>query len=359
MRHDEIAGLPKAVLHDHLDGALRVETVLELADEVGHLLPATDVDGLRRWFHQGESGSLERYLASFEHTIAVMQTADGVRRVAYEAAVDLAADGAVYAEVRFDPGLSTRRGLDRFDVLEAALDGLDAAAAETGLRCGLIVTALRHGSDSEDAAEAAIRFRTSGVVGFDLAGPEAGYPPDRHLPAIGMARRAGLGITIHAGEGDGPHSIWRAVALCGAQRIGHGARIAEDTDFDGVRITRLGDVARRIRDHRIPLEIAVTSNVHTGMVRSPQVHPLGALHRAGFTVSINTDNRLMSGVTLADEYELAATAFGLTRADLRTMTVRAIEGGFGDWEERRRIIATVVEPAYQEPTGEGNPVAAR
>lgn len=345
---DPLAGpSPTAVLHDHLDGGLRVETVLELAEATGHRLPATDPDALGAWFDQGSSGSLERYLEAFVHTVGVMQTADAIERVAFEAVEDHARDGVVYAEVRFDPGLCTAGGLDRFDVVEAALAGLDRAARETGLRAYLIVTALRNLRDSEEAARAAVRFAGRGVVGFDLAGPERGHPPDVHLPAIRAARAAGLGITLHAGEGDGPHSIWRALTICGADRIGHGVHIADATDFDGSTIRSLDRFATRVRDLRVPLEVAVTSNLHTDTYRDG--HPLGALYRAGFNVSVNTDNRLMSGVTVSGEYEAAASAFGLSREDLGAMTVAAIEAGFGPWSDRRRLIDDVVRPGWGLP----------
>ncbi len=342
----DISSLPKAVLHDHLDGGLRVETVLELADDIGYRLPANGVEDLGAWFNQGGSGSLERYLEAFDHTVAVMQTADNVARVAYESAMDHSTDGVVYAESRFDPTLSTQGDLTREDVIEAALDGFRRASDASGIVIGAIVIALRHLPGSEDTARAAVRFKDEGVVAFDLAGPEAGFPPDDHLAAIKVARDAGLGITLHAGEGDGVHSMWRALALCGAQRIGHGVRIAEDTDFDGSSITALGPMARRVRDHRIPLEISVTSNVHTSAVDGLDMHPLRALYDTGFNVTINTDNKLMSGVTVGSEYELAANHFGLVTEDLGKITVRAVEAGFGDWDVRRRLIAEVIEPAY-------------
>jgi adenosine deaminase len=334
------------VLHDHLDGGLRPQTVLDLADACGHLLPAVDVASLRSWFHQGRSGSLERYLEAFVHTVGVMQTADAVERVAYEAAVDLAADGVVYAEVRFDPGLCTAGGLHRFDVVEAALAGLSRARRDIDLAVYLVVSGLRHRADTMEAARAAVRFAGDGVVGFDLAGPEAGFPPDVHLPAIRAAADAGLGITLHAGEGAGPHSMWLARAQCGAQRLGHGVRIVDDTDFDGRAIDKMGRFATRVRDQRIPLEVAITSNIHTGTFASAEVHPFGALLSAGFNVSLNTDNRLMSDVTVSGEYELARQVFGIEEADLAGMTVRALEAGFGPWPERRRIIADVVSSVY-------------
>ncbi|MCL1594571.1 MAG: adenosine deaminase [Actinomycetia bacterium] len=343
----DFIALPKAVLHEHLDGGLRVDTILEIADSEGYTdLPADDADSLAAWFFQGRSGSLERYLEAFVHTTAVMQTAESISRIAYESAEDLAADGVVYAEVRYDPGLSTPGGLTREDAIEAILDGFARASRDFGITVYLIVAALRHLTDSLDVVQAATPFIGQGVVAFDLAGPEKGFPPDLHLEACRLARQNGLGLTLHAGEGDGPHSIWRALALCDAQRIGHGVHIADDTDFDGSRISDLGAFARRVRDHRIPLEIAITSNLHTASYGTAVGHPFGALLAQGFNVSINTDNRLMSGVSVSSEYQLAAEAFQLSRSVLGHVTVNAIEAGFGDWPDRYRLIEDVVKPAY-------------
>lgn len=346
MDHAQVEALPKAVLHEHLDGGLRVETVIDLADAVGHRLPADDEAGLAAWFHQGRSGSLERYLEAFAHTIAVMQTQEAISRVAAESVEDLAADGVVYAEVRFDPGLCTREGLTREDVLEAATDGVASAAKQAGIDAHVIACALRHLDDSELAAKAAVRFKDHGVVGFDLAGPEVGFPPDAHMAAIMLIRESGLGLTLHAGEGDGPHSIWRALAVCGAQRIGHGVHVADDIPVvDGV-LTDLTPFARSVRDHRIPLEVAITSNLHTASYADAETHPFGPLFRAGFNVSLNTDNRLMSGVSVSGEYALAAGAHRLSVEDLGIITVNAIDAGFGAWPERKRLVDEVVKPAY-------------
>ncbi|MGI9666239.1 MAG: adenosine deaminase [Acidimicrobiia bacterium] len=341
---------PKAVLHDHLDGGLRVATVLELADEIGHQLPADNHGDLSDWFHQGQSGSLERYLEAFDHTIAVMQTANAIERVAIEAVEDLSADDVIYAELRFDPGLFTKEGLRREEVVEAALSGLATASRDRDIVVYGIVCALRHQNDSEHAADAAIRFHGDGVVAFDLAGPEAGYPPDQHLAAIRKIQAAGLGLTLHAGEGDGPHSVWRALALCGAQRIGHGVHLADETDFgEGGSITRLGSLAERVRDQQVPLEVAITSNLHTGGFEDAPSHPFGEMFRTGFNVSINTDNRLMSDVSVASEYALAIDAFDLTDGDIGLITENAVRAGFGPWPERKRIIEEVVRPAYGLP----------
>jgi len=348
MADPDFSSLPKAVLHEHLDGGLRVETILEVADKEGYGgLPAGDTDALTEWFYQGTSGSLERYLEAFVHTTAVMQTQESLTRIAYEAAEDLANDGVVYAEIRYDAGLSTTKGLTREDAIEAILDGYARATRDHGIVVYAITTALRHLSDSLEVVKAAIPFVGRGVVAFDLAGPEKGFPPDVHIEACRLAREAGLGLTLHAGEGDGVHSIWRAIALCGAQRIGHGVRIVDDTDFDGFEISELGAFARRVRDHRIPLEIAITSNLHTSSFDSARVHPFGALYRSGFNVAINTDNRLMSGVTVSSEYRLAAESFRLSIQELGEITVNALRAGFGDWPTRRALIAEVARSAYR------------
>jgi adenosine deaminase len=346
MESAAIHTLPKAVLHEHLDGGLRIETILEIADAEGYTsLPATDPQELAAWFFQGESGSLEQYLEAFAHTTAVMQTPEAISRIAYESGEDLARDHVVYAEVRYDPGLSTHQGLAREDVIEAMLDGFSRISRDTGIEIYAIATALRHQHDSVDVVKAAIPFIGRGVVAFDLAGPEKGFPPDNHLDACKLARESGLGLTLHAGEGDGSHSIWRALALCGSQRIGHGVHIVDDTDFDGSTITNLGPFARTVRDHRVPLEVAITSNLHTGSFPRAEEHPFGALLAQGFNLSINTDNRLMSQVSVSDEYSLAAATFGLDLAALAAITVNAINAGFGDWTKRAELIE-IVTSAY-------------
>lgn len=348
MPSDPVTSLPKALLHDHLDGGLRVSTILDIADQDGYRdLPASDEVSLREWFHQGRSGSLVRYLEAFDHTIAVMQTPEAIRRVAYEAGIDLADDGVVYAEIRFAPSQHRLRGLTREAVIEAAVDGLDAAQRETGIVVGAIVDAMRQDVDSEEVVDAAAVYLNRGVLAFDLAGPEAGFPADDHLVACRRAREAGLGLTVHAGEADGAASIWRALARCGAQRIGHGVRIIDETVVDDGEIVELAPLARRVRDHRIPLEIAISSNLHTSAFPNVEQHPFGALDRAGFAVTINTDNRLMSGISLSDEYCLARDTFGLSYAELGTITERALEAGFGDWPTRRRLIDEAVRPAYE------------
>lgn len=347
MERDRVASLPKAVLHDHLDGGLRVATLLEFAEATGYTaLPTQDAEVLAAWMDQGESGSLERYLASFAHTVAVMQTPEAVARVSYEALEDLAADGVVYAEIRFAPSLNTAQGMRLDEVIEASLDGMRRAERDHGIAFGLIVDALRHEGGADAVARTAVRYVHDGVVGFDLAGPELGYPPDQHLAECRLVREAGLGLTLHAGEADGPQSIWRAYGRCHAQRIGHGVRIVEDTIVRDGEIVRLGSLARTLRDHRVPLEVCPTSNLHTGVVATLAEHPVGMLQRAGFNVTLNTDNRLMSRVSMTDEYLNAVAHHGFTIEDLEMVTINALEAGFGDWDQRRSLIEDVVRPAY-------------
>jgi len=321
--------------------------VLDLADQFGYRdLPATDAAGLAAWFHQGESGSLERYLEAFAHTVGVLQTPEALERAAYESVVDLAADNTVYAEVRFGPSLHTKHNLGREDVIEATLAGLARGRAETGMSVWLIAAALRHQKDSLEVARAAARFVGEGVVAFDLSGPEAGFPAELHVEACRAAREAGLALTIHAGEGDGLNSIWNALNRCYAQRIGHGVRIVEDTRIEGGAIVETGPIAGQVLDWRISLEVSVTSNVHTGVVASAAEHPVRLLYDAGFRVTLNTDNQLMSDITLGSEYALASEVHGFSLGELGAITTDAIEAGFGDWTERRRLIEEVVTPAY-------------
>jgi adenosine deaminase len=346
MDSQSLLRLPKAVLHDHLDGGLRPETVLELAAEISYDgLPADDVAGLEAWFHQQGAPSLEHYLAAFDHTIAVMQTPAALERVAYEAAIDLAADGVVYAEIRYAPRLHTERGLAPDAVMVAVDAGLRAGSAATGIEIGVIVDHLRQTPDADPVARLAVSRREAGVVAFDLSGPEAGFPPDAHRSACRIARRGGLGLTLHAGEGDGPHSIWRALD-CGAQRIGHGVRIIEDCVVRDGEIVALGGLARAVRDQRVTLEVAISSNLDTGMYPTLAEHPVGALDRAGFAVTINTDNRLMSATGMSREFGLAA-AHGFELEDLGRATEQALLAGFGAWPIRERLIREVVRPAYR------------
>jgi adenosine deaminase len=348
---EEIRKAPKALLHDHLDGGLRPATVIELAGAVGHRLPSTDVDELGEWFiAAADSGSLERYLETFTHTVAVMQTPDGLYRVAQECAEDLAADGVVYAEVRFAPEQHLERGLSLPEVVEAVLAGFAAGAvaarsAGTPIRVGTLLTAMRHAARSTEIAELAVRFRDVGVVGFDIAGAEAGYPPTRHLDAFEYLQRENFHFTIHAGEAFGLPSIWQAIQWCGADRLGHGVRIVDDIEV--AREERgLGRLAAYVRDKRIPLELCPSSNVQTGAAASIAEHPIGLLRELRFRATVNTDNRLMSGTSMSREMALLVDAFGYGWADLQWFTINAMKSSFIPFDERLVLINEVIKPGY-------------
>jgi adenosine deaminase len=351
---DSLRCAPKVLLHDHLDGGVRPATVVELAERVGYRhLPSTDVPELARWFREASgSGSLERYLETFVHTVAVMQTAEGIARVAQECAEDLADDGVVYAEVRWAPEQHTDRGLSLEEVVDAALLGFrrgEAAAAERGhrIRIGALVTAMRHAARSREIAELAVEYRDRGVVGFDIAGAEAGFPPTRHLDAFEYLRRENFHFTIHAGEAFGLPSIWEAIQWCGTDRLGHGVRIVDD-----IQVTpngpALGRLAQYVRDRRIPLEMCPSSNVQTGAAASIRDHPIGLLRRLYFRVTVNTDNRLMSDTSMSREFALLAEAFGYGWADLQWFTVNAMKSAFIPFDQRLTLINEVIKPRYAE-----------
>jgi adenosine deaminase len=348
-----IGQAPKALLHDHLDGGLRPATVLELAEQTGYEnLPATDVDALATWFRTAaHSGSLVRYLEPFAHTVGVMQTPAALYRVAYECVEDLAADNVVYAEVRFAPELHIDQGLSVDDVVDAVLagfaDGEKAARAEGRIitvRC--LVTAMRHAARSLEIAQLAIRFRDKGVVGFDIAGAEAGYPPTRHLDAFEYMRNHNGRFTIHAGEAFGLPSIHEAIAFCGADRLGHGVRIVDDIEQGPDGTYHLGRVAAIVRDKRIPLEMCPSSNVQTGAVRSIAEHPFNLLARLRFRVTLNTDNRLMSDTTMSMEMLRLVEAFGYGWSDLARYTINAMKSAFIPFDERLAIIDDVIKPRF-------------
>jgi len=346
---EEIRRAPKVLLHDHLDGGLRPATIVELADEVGHGLPATDAVELGRWFTQAaDSGSLERYLETFAHTVAVTQTASALHRVAAECALDLAEDGVVYAEVRYAPEQHLEGGLSLPEVVEAVLAGFAAGAAEAAdrgwpIRVGTLLTAMRHAARSMEIAELAVRYRDQGVVGFDIAGAEAGYPPTRHLDAFEYLQRENFHFTIHAGEAFGLPSIWQAIQWCGADRLGHGVRIVDDID---AATGRLGRLAAYVRDKRIPLELCPSSNIQTGAAPSIAQHPIGLLRDLRFRVTVNTDNRLMSGTGMTREMALLVEAFGYGWPELQWLTVNAMKSAFIPFDERLVLINEVIKPAY-------------
>src|SRR5918997_687421 len=340
---------PKVLLHDHLDGGLRPRTVLELAEGHGYRdLPASDVDELARWFQEAaDSGSLVQYLETFRHTVGVMQHPDAVSRVARECALDLAADGVVYAEVRMAPELLTDGGTPIEEAVEAILDGFAkgraaASAQGTPITVGTLLCAMRQHDRWDEVAGLVVRHRDAGVVGFDLAGPEIGLPPDRHPSAIALLDRAGAHRTVHAGEAAGTDSIVAALDGARAERLGHGVRIADQVADDGA----LGPLAQRVLDEQVPLEVAPTSNVQTGAYPSLAAHPVDRLHRLGFAVTVNTDNRLMSGVSVTSELTDVATTFGWGWDDVATVSERALAAAFLPEDERARLLADVVRPGY-------------
>jgi len=339
---------PKVLLHDHLDGGLRPQTVLELAREIGYReLPTEDPDELGAWFTSGaDRKSLELYLEGFRHTVAVMQTRDAIERVAAECAEDLASDGVVYAEVRMAPELLTEGGLSLDEVTEAMLAGFRHGSQGRPITMGLIITAMRQAARSVEIAELAVRHRDAGVVGFDIAGPEAGYPPTRHLDAFNLIAHENFHFTIHAGEGFGLPSIWEALQWCGAERLGHGVRIVDDISVrpDG-RVT-LGRLASYVRDRRVPLEMCPTSNVHTGAAASLEEHPIDLLRRLRFRVTVNTDNRLMSGISMSSEFAALARAFGIGLDDMEWLTLNAMKSAFWPFDGRLRIINEQIKPGY-------------
>lgn len=372
---DTLRRAPKALLHDHLDGGLRPQTIIELADTIGYQgLPAREAGSLGAWFRDSaDSGSLERYLMTFEQTLAVMQTVAGLHRVASECVQDLAADGVVYAEVRYAPEQHLVDGLSLEDVVEAVNAGFRdgeriAADAGRGIRVTALLTAMRHAAKSSQIAELVVRYRGQGVAGFDIAGAEAGFPPTRHLDAFEYLRRENAHFTIHAGEAFGLPSIWEAIQWCGADRLGHGVRIVDDLQFvsggvgtsgfqgdpgevayaahaDPSEVT-LGGLAGYVRDRRIPLEMCPSSNVQTGAAESVALHPISLLKRLRFRVTVNTDNRLMSGTSMTREMSLLVGEAGWTLGDLRWATINALKSAFIPFDERLAIIDDVVKPGY-------------
>ena len=344
---------PKVLLHDHLDGGLRPATVAELADATGYAgLPTTDPAELGTWFRRAaDSGSLVSYLETFAHTCGVMQTEEALVRVAAEAVEDLAADGVVYAEVRYAPELFVERGLSLDAVVEAVqagfTEGARRVAANGGsIRVGTLLCAMRQHARALEIANLAVRYRDAGVVGFDIAGPEDGFPPTRNLDAFEYLRQNNAHFTIHAGEAFGLPSIWEAIQHCGAERLGHGVRIVEDVKTDADGTVHLGRLAAYVRDRRIPLEICPTSNVQTGTVRSIAEHPLALLKRLRFRVTVNTDNRLMSGCTMTSEFTTLHETFGYGLDDFRWFTINAMKSAFIDFDARLALIDDVIKPGY-------------
>ena len=340
--------LPKVLLHEHLDGVLRPKSVIELAAKTGYAeLPTRDPEELAKWFHQGANqGSLAKYLEGFKHTIAVTQTEEALERVAYEQAEDLSQDGVVYYETRFAPLFHTQKGLTHQQVVAAVLKGMMRGRQDFGVQSGLIICAMRNMNVSLEMAELAVDFRERGVVGFDLAGEEGGYPPKKHVDAFHYIQRENFNITVHAGEGFGKESIWQAIQYCGAHRIGHGTRIIDDIAVADGKAVKLGDLAQYVLDKRIPLEICLLSNVHTGATPSLEQHPFKILYQEKFRVTLNTDNRLMSDTTMTKEFEAAAETFGLTVDDFEKITINAMKSAFLPYGQRIDLIYKTIKPGY-------------
>jgi adenosine deaminase len=345
---EALRAAPKVLLHDHLDGGLRPVTVIELADATGYPdLPTRDPDELADWMTLGAARKdLLLYLETFAHTVGVMQTRDALARVARECAEDLAADGIVYAEVRYAPEQHLEGGLLLDEVVEAVQEGFREGAERTGIRIGTLLTAMRTAARSLEIAELAVRWRDRGVVGFDIAGAEAGHPPTRHLDAFERVRRENFHLTIHAGEGFGLPSIWEALQLCGAERLGHGVRIVDDIEPAVGGQAHLGRLADLVRDRRVPLELCPTSNVHSGAAPSIEEHPIGLLMELKFRVTVNTDNRLMSATSLSKEFAQLVDAFGIGWDRIRRLTINAMKSAFLPFDERVRFLDEVIRPAY-------------
>jgi adenosine deaminase len=352
---EQIAKAPKVALHEHLDGGVRPSTIVEIAEEIGHDLPAGDAESLGVWFEEASSsGSLPRYLETFVHTVAVMQRPEDLARVAREAVIDLATDGVVYAELRWAPEQHLSAGLSLAETVEAVQEGIvkgqeEAAGLGHPIVVGQLLTAMRHAKRGLEIAEVAVEYRDRGVAGFDIAGAEDGFPPILHLEAFEYLRRENAHFTIHAGEAFGLPSIWQAIQRCGAERLGHGVRIVDDIDFDAPGGPVLGRLAAYIRDRRIPLEMCPSSNLQTNAVhgmRSIADHPIGKLKDLGFRVTVNCDNRLMSGTSMSREFQLLVDAFGYELSDLRWFTINAMKSAFLPFDQRLAIINDVIKPAY-------------
>jgi adenosine deaminase len=345
-----IKEVPKVLLHDHLDGGLRPETIIELADEQNYKgLPTKNPDKLADWFHSGANkGNLIEYLQGFEHTCGLMQNKRALERIAYEMMEDMKNDGVCYVETRFAPILHLDEGLHYDDVINAVLDGLEKGKEDFGVEYGLILCGMRNMKTSLEIAELAVNYRNKGVVGFDLAGEEGGYPPKDHLNAFQFIQRQNFNITIHAGEAFGKESIWQAIQFCGAHRIGHATRLVEDVVFDNNgEIISLGELAQYVLDKRVPLEICLLSNVHTGAVDSLEKHPFNIFYKKKFRVCLNTDDRLMSNTTLTKEYLTAANVFGITLDDIERLNINAMKSAFIPYDQRIRIIYDVIKPGYE------------
>lgn len=346
-----IREVPKVLLHDHLDGGLRPETIIDLAIKQNYKkLPTNNPVELADWFHRGANkGNLVEYLQGFEHTCALMQTKESLERVAYEMMEDMHNDGICYVETRFAPILHLEKGLHYDDVVSAVLEGLEKGKKDFGVGYGLILCGMRNMKKSLEIAELAVNYRNKGVVGFDLAGEEGGYPPKDHLDAFQFIQRENFNITIHAGEAFGKESIWQAIQFCGAHRIGHATRLLEDVIIDkNGEVVALGELAQYVLDKRLPLEICLLSNVHTGAVDVLENHPFSIFYKKKFRVFLNTDDRLMSDTTLTKEYLIASQLFGISLDDIEKLNINAMKSSFLTYEERLKYIYNIIKPGYQK-----------
>lgn len=346
-----IRRVPKVELHDHLDGGLRVPTIIELARKENIKLPSYDETRLRDWFTQGcRRGSLSLYLEAFRYTTAVMQSAENLERVAYEAVLDLHRENVVYAEIRFAPDLHTHKGLSAQEAVSAVLDGVNRGRTETGMQVGIILCAMRTDTAENNLkiAEIAAAFSDRGVVAFDLAGDEEGNPPKKYIDAFDYIRGKNFNITIHAGEAFGVESIWQAIQICGAHRIGHGVRLTEDMTIENGSVTKLGSLSQFILDRRIPMEMCLSSNVGTGAVPSFEKHPFPIFYRNNFRVFLCSDNRLMSDTNLTKEMTIACEKYNLNFRDLEKITLNAMKSAFIHHNERIRIIYDVIKKQYAD-----------
>ena len=355
MKNEEvIRKVPKVQLHDHLDGGLRAQTVIELAKDVNYnKLLTTDAGELAEWFFRGANkGNLKEYLEGFAHTCAVMQTKEALERVAYETMEDMYNDGVCYIETRFAPVFHQEKGLYYDDIINSVLRGLERGKKDFGVGYGLILCGMRNMDNTLEIAELAVNYKNQGIVGFDLAGEEGGFPPKKHIDAFQYIKRENFHITIHAGEAFGKESIWQAIQFCGAHRIGHATRLTEDIVFDkNGEVAALGDLAQYILDTRLPLEICLLSNVHTGAVDKLENHPFPILFKEKFRVFLNTDDRLMSKTTLTNEYLTAAQLFGITFDDIEKLNLNAMKSAFIPYKDRLHYIYKVIKPGFPENPG--------
>ena len=346
-----IRRIPKVELHDHLDGGLRVPTIIELAEKDGITLPSFDEQELRQWFVRGcRQKSLSLYLETFAYTTAVMQSKENLERIAYEAVQDLHKENVVYAELRFAPELHTKKGLNLEEVVTAVLSGLDRGREETGMQYGLILCAMRNENPDNtlEIAELAVAFSDRGVVAFDIAGDEYGHPPKKHIEAFRYIRSKNFNITIHAGEAFGLESIWQAIQICGAHRIGHGVRLVEDMVLENNSLVKLGSLSQFILDRRIPMEMCLSSNVGTGAAESYEKHPFPIFFKNNFRVFLCTDNRLMSDTTLTKELTIAAEKYNLSFRDLEKISINAMKSAFIHHDEKIRIIYDVIKKQFAD-----------